>query len=564
MIDGTPLHTAIAARGELLFLPLGGAGEIGMNLNLFGYNGQWVMVDLGVTFGDDSQPSIDVIMPDPVFIAERRESLIGIVLTHAHEDHLGAVPYLWRRLGGPPIYCTPFTASVLRKKLPEHGLSREVVIHEVPLSGEFTLGAFRFQMITLTHSIPEPNALAIHTPVGTVLHTGDWKFDPEPLIGDVTDFDALQKLGDKGILALIGDSTNVFKSGEAGSEAAVRESLTELIGQFNNRVAVACFASNVARLESIVVAAAANKRRVALVGRSLHKMVESARENGYLKSMPALISEDEVGYLPAEEVLLLCTGSQGEQRAALARIASNDHPHVTLEEGDAVIFSSRIIPGNEKSIGRLHDKLIRQGIEVVTEQDHFIHVSGHPARDELSRMYAITRPKIAVPVHGEVRHLHEHAELARECQVPIAIVVENGDVLRLAPGEPMILDKVPTGRLAVDGNRLVPLGGTELKQRLRLTFNGLAVATLVLDKKGKLQADPVLTLHGLVDADQEEGQILIDKTLDAIEDVADAFAAGGRGADDTALRDAVRAAVRRTVHSAIGLKPVTEVHLVRL
>ncbi|GFZ79579.1 MBL fold hydrolase [Elstera cyanobacteriorum] len=564
MIDGTPLHSAIAARGELLFLPLGGAGEIGMNLNLFGYNGQWVMVDLGVTFGDDSQPSIDVIMPDPVFIAERRDALLGIVLTHAHEDHIGAVPHLWRRLGAPPIYCTPFTASVLRRKLPEYGLARDVVIHEVPLSGDFSLGPFRFQMITLTHSIPEPNALAIHTPVGTVLHTGDWKFDPEPLVGQVTDFDTLKALGDKGILALVGDSTNVFKPGEAGSEAAVRASLTELIGQFNNRVAVACFASNVARLESIVMAAAAHGRRVALVGRSLHRMVESARENGYLADLPPLVSEDEVGYLPPEEVLLLCTGSQGEQRAALARIAANDHPHVVLEEGDAVIFSSRIIPGNEKSIGRLHDKLIKQGIEVVTEQDHFIHVSGHPARDELARMYALTRPKIAVPVHGELRHLYEHAELARECQVPTAVVVENGDVLRLAPGEPMVLDKVPTGRLAVDGSRLVPLGGAELKQRLRMTYNGMAVATLVLDKRGNLQTDPVLTLHGLVDAEQDEAQILIDKALDAIEDVVETFAASGRGGEDTVLRDAVKAAVRRIVHSAIGLKPVTEVHLIRL
>jgi ribonuclease J len=554
------LNTAIWGRNELLFLPLGGAGEIGMNLNLYGYDGKWLMVDLGVTFGDDSVPGIDVVMPDPTFIAERRDDLIGLVLTHAHEDHIGAVQYLWRRLRCP-IYATAFTASVLRRKLAEAGLEREARITEIPLSGSFTLGPFQIELITLTHSIPEPNALVIRTPAGVVLHTGDWKFDADPLVGPVADEAALQRVGAEGVLALIGDSTNVFRPGEAGSEAAVRDSLIELVGQFDQRVAIACFASNVARLESVAAAAAAHGRQAALVGRSLRRMDEAARENGYLHDTPPFLSEADAADLPDDEVLLLCTGSQGEPRAALARIAHGQHPNIMLEQGDAVIFSSRIIPGNEKSIGRLQDQLVRLGVEVLTEQTHFVHVSGHPARDELARMYAHVRPRVAVPVHGELRHLVEHAKLALDCQVPASLVVENGSVVRLGPGEPAVIDRVPSGRLGLDGNRLVPLGSTIVRERQRMVNDGAAIATLVLDRDGRLVAEPVVTVHGLLDPDSDDPIAAI--LRDALRDALGKMPPGSRR-DDGAVREVARSALRRTIKSELGRRPVTDIHVVRV
>ncbi len=556
------LSTALWTSRELLFLPLGGAGEIGMNLNLYGYDGKWLMVDLGVTFGDDSVPGIEVVMPDPTFIAERKDDLIGLVLTHAHEDHIGAVPYLWRRLGCR-IYATAFTASVLRRKLVEVGLERQVRITEIPLSGRFDLAPFQIELITLTHSIPEPNALVIRSPAGTVLHTGDWKFDADPLIGPVADEAALRRVGAEGVLALVGDSTNVFRPGEAGSEAAVRESLIDLVGQFDRRVAIACFASNVARLESVAVAAAANDRHVALVGRSLRRMDEAARENGYLGDLPPFLGEEDAAELPREKVLLLCTGSQGEPRAALARIAQNNHPNITLEDGDAAIFSSRIIPGNEKAIGRLQDQLVRLGVRVLTEQTDFVHVSGHPARDELARMYAHVRPRVAIPVHGEMRHLVEHAQLARACQVPASLVVENGAVVRLAPGEPAIIDRVPAGRLGLDGNRLVPLGGTLVRERQRLMYNGAAVATVVLDRDVRLVAEPVITLHGLLDP-EGEGDGAVDAAMRGAVREAVAQMPPGLRCDDGAVREVARVALRRVLKSDLGRRPVTDIHVVRV
>src|SRR6201984_2536136 len=354
----------------LFFVSLGGAGEIGMNLNLYSYAGDWLILDCGVTFGDDSQPGLEVVMPDPGFIVERRDRLLGIVATHAHEDHIGAIPYLWKQLRCPG-WATPFTASLLRAKLVEVGMSDKVRINVVPMSGRFTIGPFDLELITLTHSIPEPNAVALRTPVGTVLHTGDWKFDPDPLIGPIADETALRKLGDEGVLALIGDSTNALRPGTSGSEADLRRSLIDLIGRYDARVAVACFASNVARLETIARAATAHGREGALVGRSLWRIDKAARENGYLADLPRFLTEDEASYIPRDKILLICTGSQGEPRAALARIAREDHPNVTLETGDVVIFSSRIIPGNEKAINRLQNALVRLGVEIVTEEDHF-------------------------------------------------------------------------------------------------------------------------------------------------------------------------------------------------
>jgi ribonuclease J len=405
--------TGVAGAGELWFLPLGGTGEIGMNLNLYCHDGAWLMVDLGVTFGDDRTPGIDLIMPDPGFIEERVETLAGLVLTHGHEDHIGAVPHIWPRLKCP-IYATPFTAALVRGKLAEVGIDGAAVITEVPMSGRFSVGPFEIELITLTHSIPEPNAVVIRTAAGTVLHTGDWKFDPSPQIGDHYGEAALRALAEEGVLAMVCDSTNALVEGESGSEGEVRDNLSTLIGGIEGRVAVACFATNVARLATVIRVAKEHGRRVALVGRSMHKIFKAAVETGYLTEIDAVVSDKDIGYLPRNEVLMLCTGSQGEPRAALWRIVRDEHPEVTLEAGDTVVFSSRVIPGNEKSIHALQNELVRQGVEVVSDYHDTIHVSGHPARDELAQMYQWVRPTVAIPVHGEARHLAGHTELRSE------------------------------------------------------------------------------------------------------------------------------------------------------
>jgi ribonuclease J len=544
---------------ELVFLPLGGAGEIGMNLTLYGYGGEWLMVDCGVTFADDSMPGLDVIMPDPGFIAERRDRLAGLVVTHGHEDHIGAIPYLWKRFRCP-VYATPFARALLYGKLVEAGLQQEIPITEVPLSGKFTVGPFEIELITLTHSIPEPNAVIIRTPLGTILHTGDWKLDPEPLVGAISDEAALRKLGDEGVLAMVCDSTNALRPGHSGSEAAVRASLVDLVGRYDRRVAVACFASNVARLESIAAAAAANDRQVALVGRSLWRIYKAARDTGYLQATPPFLSENEAGAVPRDRILLVCTGSQGEPRAALSRIAQGDHPHVTLDADDAVIFSSRIIPGNERAIGRLQNRLVKAGIVIVTEHDHLVHVSGHPAQDELVQMYQMVRPRIAVPVHGEARHLIAHAQLARDCQVPETVIAENGAMVRLAPGPATVIDTVSVGRLVADGNQLRALGSAALKSRQRMGFNGTAVATVVLDKSGRLLARPQVTLQGLAEeADAATLGALGDRLGQAIADLP-----APRRRDDEAVRETARLAMRRSLKASYGKRPVTDIHIVRL
>jgi len=431
----------------------------------------------------------------------------------------------------------------------------------VPLSGRFTIGPFNLELITLTHSIPEPNAIALRTPVGTVLHTGDWKFDPDPLIGATADETALRRIGDEGVLALIGDSTNALRPGVSGSEADLRRSLIDLIGRYDARVAVACFASNVARLETIARAAAVHGREVALVGRSLWRIDKAARENGYFADLPRFLTEDEAGYIPRGRIVLICTGSQGEPRSALARIARDDHPHIGLETGDVVIFSSRIIPGNEKAINRLQNGLVRLGVEIVTEEDHFVHVSGHPARDELVRMYQMVRPRVAIPVHGEARHLIAHAQLAGECQVQQPLVIQNGDVVRLAAAGASVVDEVAVGRLASDGRGLLPLNGTALKDRRRVTFNGTAVATLVLDRYGRLAAPVTMSVIGVVERGAADAATPALRS--AVERAVDELPTGSRR-DDEAVRDAVRRALRRTLNERFGKRPLVEIHLVRI
>ena len=542
---------------ELVLLPLGGAGEIGMNFNAYGFgpahDRKWIVVDCGVLFGrEGSTPGIDLIMPDIRFIAEQAEDVLGIVLTHAHEDHIGAVPYLWPQLRCP-VYATPFTAKLVEDKLVEAGLRDEVPMTVVPLGGHVSLGPFEIDYVSITHSIPEPNSLAIRTPLGMVVHTGDWKIDPDPLIGHVTDTNRFKALGDGGVLALVCDSTNALAQGHSGSEARVKTSISELIGRLKGRIAVTAFASNVARLDSIAKAAREHGREVALVGRSMHRIVGAAKETGYLADFPRTLDEAEAAQLPPDRVLYLVTGSQGEPRAALARIADGSHPNVKLGPGDSVIFSSRIIPGNELGIFDLHNKLSAIGVEVLTELDHFVHVSGHPYRDELSEMYRWVRPKIAVPVHGELRHMAEHARLAKSLQVPEAVVIENGQMLRLAPGRAEIVDEVPSGRMFLDGRVLVEEGEGFARARRAMGFAGMIAITLVLDQKGRVAAEPAIVLEGLPAAVHEAIRIAAGETVRRY---------NPKRADEEALREQVRRAARRAAQDAWGKKPITRVEIV--
>lgn len=547
-------------KDALVYVALGGAGEIGMNLYLYGIAGKWLMVDCGIGFGDDSMPAVDVVMADPSFIAERRKDLVGLVLTHGHEDHLGAVAWLWPQLRCP-VFATPFTAALLESKLEETGLVGRTPVTVVELGGRVSLPPFDIEFVSLTHSIPEPNALAIRTAAGLVVHTGDWKFDPDPVVGRLPDFDALHRLGDEGVLALVGDSTNVLTPGTSGSEATARAALTEVLATPHRRIAVTCFASNVARLNSIAAAAQANGRHCALVGRSLWRVVEAAKRTGYIDPAAQFFTDDELGYLPPEETVYICTGSQGEARSALARIAWKSHPHVALGRGDVVVFSSRVIPGNEKAIFKLQNKLIGAGVRLITSREAQVHVSGHPAREEMERMYALLRPKVSVPIHGETRHLIAHAALGEACGAAHSVVAENGTVARLGPGTPEAIGTVPTGRLALDGYRVVALDSLALRERKRMLFNGSAVVTVVVDRGGVLVREPQVTIAGVLDG--EEGADDLDEVVAAVRGAVGRLPTGSRR-DDEAVREAARLAVRRTIKDIHGKKPVTEVHLVRI
>lgn len=548
------------AEPELHFLPLGGSNEIGMNLNLFAYGDQWLMVDLGITFGDDTTPSLDIIMPDIRFIEGKRDKLLGLVLTHGHEDHIGAVPYLWSRLKCP-VYATPFTASLVRRKLADANLLDKVELHEVPLSGDMEIGPFKIDLVRLTHSIPEPNGLAITTPAGVIYHTGDWKFDPEPVIGAPPDYARLSNLGDNGVLALIGDSTNVFVNGETASESNLYADLSAIFKEHTGRVAMTSFASNVARLETITRAALAADRHVGLVGRSMWRIEAAARENGYLSDLPPFVREDEIALLPARHTAIICTGSQGESRAALSRIADGSHQHVSLGPGDTVVFSSRKIPGNERAIQRLQNRLIAGGIDIITDDDRFVHVSGHPSRGDLTRMYSLVRPQVSIPVHGEQMHLIAHAALAKECQVPEAIVPNNGSLIRLYPGPAEIIDQVPSGYLALDGGRLKALNAESIRDRNKLLYNGSVSATVVLNAKGDLLADPTVALRGIDDGEAgvEASEDLIDLVIDTVETMSKS--ARQR---DQSIRQQVEQAVRREIRQVYDKRPLVDIHLVRV
>lgn len=552
---------------ELVFLPLGGSNEIGMNFNLYGFgpahDRKWIVVDLGVTFGDQTTPGVEIILPDPSYIEPYAKDIVGIVLTHAHEDHLGAVHWLWPRLKAP-VYATPFTAFLLREKLRDADLLDEVSITEVPLGGKFSLGPFDLELITLTHSIPEPNGLAIKTPLGTILHTGDWKIDPEPQLGAPTDEAAIRRLGDEGVLAMVCDSTNVFVEGEAGSEADVRVALGNLIKSLSGKIAVACFASNVARMDTVIRAAQASGRKVCLAGRSMHRMAAAARSVGLLQGLEPFITDDQAKHMGENEILFLCTGSQGEARAALSRIADGSHPHVKLGSGDHVVFSSRVIPGNEIPIRNLQNKLADRGVRLHTERDTpGIHVSGHPCRGELKQMYQWVRPQIAVPTHGERRHLIEHAAFAKDLQVPDAISPRNGDMVRLAPGKPEIIDEVPAGRLYVDGGVVTAENGDALRERRHAAFNGMLAVSIVLDGRNKIVSGPQVRGIGLT-GDEEYS---LDDALDDLAEEAEGAYKKLQG-DTRELDEAIESAISRAVKKAAfriwERKPVVETTVLRI
>ena len=552
---------------ELVFLPLGGSNEIGMNLNLYGFGPpnarKWIVVDLGVTFGDQTTPGVEIITPDPAYLEQIAEDVLGIVLTHAHEDHIGAIGWLWPKIKAP-VYATPFTAFLVREKLRDKNLLDEVSITEVPLSGKVKIGPFEITLITLTHSIPEPNGMAIATPLGTVLHTGDWKIDPDPVLGAPTDIDALRRLGDEGVLAMVCDSTNVFVNGEAGSEADVRIALNKLISTLRGKVAVGCFASNVARMDSVIRAAEANGRRVCLLGRSMHRMAAAARSVGLLKDVQAFVEDKEAGTYPADKILFLCTGSQGEARAALSRIADGSHPHLKLGQGDSVVFSSRVIPGNDIPIRNLQNKLSDRGVRILTDRDHpGIHVSGHPCRDELAQMYQWARPEIAIPTHGERRHLIEHMAFARDLQVPQAVAPRNGDMVRLAPGIAAIIDEVPAGRLFLDGGVLTPENSDPLRERRHAAANGVLMVAITLDRKNKLAADAEVRAIGLPGDDEYPLSEALDDLAEDAEEAVDDLSAEDRR-DDTAVRKAVARALKRASQRIWQRRPVVETLVTRL
>jgi len=551
------------AGRELVFAPLGGIGEIGMNLSIYGLGDgprrQWLIVDCGVSFASEEHlPGIDLILPDIRYLVEERRNILGLVLTHGHEDHMGALIDLWPRLK-VPLYATPFTAALFEaRRLSEPG-APEIPVNVVPLGGRLALGPFDVEFINVAHSIPESNALAIRTPAGIVLHTGDWKIDPTPLIGAPTDQAKLTALGDEGVLALIGDSTNAVRDGRSPSESDVARTLAELIRTAPARVAVTTFASHVGRLRAVADAARAAGREVVVVGRAMERVVQVARETGYLDGVQDFRGVETYGYLPPDKVVALCTGSQGEPRAALARIAEDEHPEITLARGDRVIFSSRTIPGNEKAVAGVINGLVAQGIEVITDRDHLVQVSGHPRRAELLDMIGWVRPKILIPAHGEALHLAEHAKLARQAGVPHVLLCRDGDLVRLAPEGAAIIDEVPFGRLYKDGALLVDAQSRTVAARRRLSFAGIVSVALALSEKGALVADPEIELIGIPETDAA-GRLMADIARDAVEETFETLPKPRRS-DPDSVAEAVRRAVRSAIAERWNKKPICHVHV---
>ncbi|MCT4634627.1 MAG: ribonuclease J [Rickettsiales bacterium] len=550
-------------KNDLIFIPLGGAGEIGMNVNLYQYKGKWLMVDLGAGFTDDYFPGVDLMVAEIDYISNQKNNLLGIVLTHAHEDHLGAVQYLWKELRCP-IYTTKFTASFLRAKLKETDFWRDIEIIEIEENSVTQIGPFAIETVPLSHSTPEMQSLMIRTDLGNVFHTGDWKFDHNPLIGDPNDQKLLGKLGDEGVLAMIGDSTNVFNDTYSGSEGDLRESIIELVKGCKKMVVITTFASNVARMETILKAAEAAGRRVVMAGRSLWRILEAAQSSGYLLDIPPVLRPDKMGNIKREKLLVLSTGCQGEPMAATTKMANGSHPNLKLLPGDTIIFSSKIIPGNEKKIFRLLNQLIAQQIEVFTEKEHFVHVSGHPSQGELKLMYELIRPQVAVPVHGELMHIHEHIRLAKSWGVKNSVQVTNGDVIRLAPGKSEVIDKVESGYLGIDGHFLLPGNSSILKMRRRMQESGVVFMVLMLNDRNQMVMPPVIRAPGVLD--MEEDRSIVTNIAKEVHKALGGFmeTVSKKKQRSDVVESTVRTAIRGVLKREVGKNPMIEVELVYL
>ena len=551
-------------KEELLFCPLGGSGEIGMNMNLFAYgkpdNQKWIMVDIGVTFADDTFPGIDLIYPDPGFIIDKKDDLLGIILTHAHEDHIGAIAHIWPQIKCK-IFSTPFTAVLIKEKFKEKRIDIGNSLKIVALNGTVDLKPFKIEFITLTHSILEPNGLKIETPVGNILHTGDWKCDPNPLIGNKIDSKRLIEIGEKGVLAMICDSTNVFSIGRAGSELDVRKNLLNIMSRLKKRIIVTSFASNVARMESIFYCAEKLGRQISLVGRSMHRIYKAAKQCGYLKDIIEPIDPRDAKKISREKIIYLCTGSQGEPMGAMMRISTFVHPDVHIEKNDTVIFSSKIIPGNERKLYKLHNQLVREGIEVISEESEFVHVSGHPNREDLKDMYNWVRPNAVIPVHGEHRHMIEHINFAKEMQVSYPIKVENGDIVKIYPGKkPEVYDKAPSGRLYVDGNIPVDEDFKSIKERKNLSSNGYMEVTILITSKGNIHKQPILSFIGLPIINDDEFTHGLEEK---IENISNTFSLNSNKQKKN-LIEALKIGCRKYAKEKTGKKPFTNINIVKI
>ena len=551
-------------KDELLFCPLGGSGEIGMNMNLFAYgkpdNQKWIIVDVGVTFADDTVPGVDIIYPDPGFIIDKKDDLLGIVLTHAHEDHIGAIAHVWPKIKSK-IYATPFTSVLITEKIKEKKIDTTGYLKIVELNSTINLDPFKIEFVTLTHSILEPNGLRIQTPAGNILHTGDWKCDPDPLIGGNINSERLKEIGNDGGIAKICDSTNVFSAGRAGSELEVRKNLLKVFQRLKKRIIVTSFASNVARMETVFYCAEKTGRNISLVGRSMHRIFKAARQCGYLKNVIDPIDSRDAKNISREKIVYLCTGSQGEPMGAMNRIVKYTHPDVYIERNDAVVFSSKIIPGNEKKLYKLHNNLVKEGIEVISEDNEYIHVSGHPNREDLRDMYNWIKPKAVIPVHGEHRHMIEHIEFAKEMQVKYPIQVENGDIVMLYPGEkPEVYDKAPSGRVYLDGNVPVEEDSRSIKERRNISSNGFLEATIMITPKGNIHNKPLVTFRGLPVYENDE---FIYGLEEEIERTVKTFSLNNTKQQDN-LIDALKITCRKFSKEKTGKKPLTNINLVRI
>ena len=555
----------MSQKDQLIFCPLGGSGEIGMNMNLFSYgkpdNQKWLIVDIGVTFADDTLPGINLIYPDPGFIIDKKDDLLGIILTHAHEDHIGAIAHIWPQLKCN-IYATPFTSVLIKEKFKEKKIEIGNNLKIVDLNGTVKLGPFKIEFITLTHSILEPNGLSIETPVGTILHTGDWKCDPNPLIGNTINEKKLKQIGAQGVLAMICDSTNIFNPGRAGSELDVRQSLLKIMQNKNKRIIVTSFASNVARMETIFYCAKKIERQISLVGRSMHRIYKAARQCGYLKNVIDPIDSREAKKISREKIVYLCTGSQGEPMGAMMRIAHYVHPDVFIEKDDTVIFSSKIIPGNEKKLYSLHNQLVKNGIEVISEENEFVHVSGHPNQEDLKDMYNWVKPKAIIPVHGEHRHMMEHINFAKEMQVPYPVQIENGDIVQIYPGnEPHVVDKAPVGRMYVDGNISISEDSQSLKERKNLANNGYLEVTIIINNKGKVIKKPIFSFKGLPIENQNDDFIF--DLEDEVKKTSRTFSLNSTKQENILIEE-LKKNCRKLIKEKTGKKPYTNINLVRV